>query len=108
MSQLYFVEQEKLEKLIIQGKTRLDGFYLTLIDTNIAYHLTPAVRILCCESNPLDPLKLTNRFIPLSTLQTTGADIYLNSIVLQTHSYLVDQGYICSLHDTGRQSDSEL
>lgn len=95
MSKLQFVCQEDLERLISQGRTKLDGVWVSIEELNASYHLTPAVRIRSCESDPNDPLQLNNKYIPHSTLIKAGADIYLNSITLQHHSYLVDQGYIC-------------
>lgn len=95
MSKLQFVCQEDLEKLVSQGRTKLDGVWVSIEELNVSYHLTPAVKILSCESDPNDPLQLNNKYIPLSTLSKAGADIYINSITLQHHSYLVDQGYIC-------------
>lgn len=95
MSKLQFVCQEDLEQLISQDRIKLDGVWVSIGELNASYHLTPAVKILSCESDPNDPLQLNNKYIPLSTLIKAGADIYINSITVQHHSYLVDQGYIC-------------
>lgn len=99
MTTLQFVCQDALENLISQGKTRLNGIRLTVDDTGEAYQLTPAVKVLSCETSPHDPLRLNDKFIPVSILESAGADIYLNSIILHHHSYCIDQGYICNRID---------
>lgn len=104
MNSTFFVDQETMEALISQGKTQLVGTQLTLPETGDAFQLTPAVKVLSCESNRNDPLKISDKYIPMSLLESAGVDIYLNSILLYNHSYHIDQGYICNRIDVNNHA----
>ncbi len=95
MSKTLFISQESMESLVSRGKVDLSGVRLKVNGTTTSYRITPAVKILGCESSPGDPLKISSKFIPLTLLDNAGADVYLTSITLEGHSYLVDHGYLC-------------
>ncbi|SHO51063.1 hypothetical protein [Desulfopila aestuarii] len=84
-----------METLISKGKTRLEGTHLTVADTGDSYQLVPAVKVLSCENCSKDPLRISDKYIPLSILESAGVDIHLDSIILHNHSYHIDPGYIC-------------
>lgn len=96
MSNAFFVDQQTMESLIIKGKTSLNGARLTVAGTGETYQLTPAVKVLSCERSGLDPLKISDKFIPMSILESAGIDVSLDSIVLNETSYHIDMGYICN------------
>lgn len=95
MTKPLFIAQDALETLIAQGKVQLDGFKLSLTGTTTTYHVDPAAKVLACEGDSGDPLSINGKIIPLQVLNEKGAVIYLNSITIGVHSYLIDQGYIC-------------
>lgn len=104
MGNQLFIYQEKLEELVAGDKIRLDGQSLAVSGTPYSYLLTPAVKITGCESSVDDPLQINNKYIPLQLLENAGADIYLNSITLNSHCYFVDQGFICDKSWTNEHS----
>jgi hypothetical protein len=96
MSNAFFVDQQTMESLISKGKTCIDGARLTVTGTGEAYLLTPAVKVLSCESSGKDPLKISDKFIPMSILESAGVDISPDTIILRNQSYHIDMGYICN------------
>lgn len=95
MTKPLFITQDSLEELISQGKVQLDGFKLSLTGSSTRYKVDPAAKVLTCEGGPGDPLSINGKIITLKVLSAKGAVIYLNSITIGLHSYLIDQGYIC-------------
>jgi hypothetical protein len=95
MTKLLFIAQDSLEGLIAQGKVQLDGFRLSLTGSMTSYNVDPAAKVLSCEGSSGDPLSINGKIISLKVLNDKGAVIYLNSITIGVHSYLIDQGYIC-------------
>lgn len=95
MTKPLFIAQDSLEALIAQGKVQLDGFELSLTGTTTTYRVEPAAKVIFCEGNSGDPLSINGKIIPLHVLDEKEAVIYLNSITIGIHSYLIDQGYIC-------------
>ncbi len=110
MGKFHFVNQDTLEHLIATNKATLEGSYLSIVESFQSYHLTPAVKIISCESSTSDPLRILHKFIPLTTLENVGAEIYINSIILKSHSYLIDLGFICDANNSISPSyaDSQL
>ena len=96
MKGAFFLDQKTMEALISKGKTRLEGTHLTVADTGDSYQLIPAVKVLSCESSTRDPLRISDKYIPISILESAGVDIHLDSIILHNHSYHIDSGYICN------------
>ena len=102
MKNPFFVDQETMEALITAGKTKLQGTSFTVTETGKSYTLTPAVKVLSCESSDKDPLRISDKYIPLSILESAGVDISVSSIILHNHAYHIDPGYICdSCDDAG-------
>lgn len=102
MNSAFFVDQQTMETLISQGKTRLEGTSLTIEDTGDSYKLIPAVKVLSCESSTRDPLRISDKYIPIAILESSGIEIHLDSIIVDNHSYHIDPGYICNRAEISR------
>jgi len=97
MKRHFFLYQETLEDLLLKQKIVLDGDLMLLTDHKLTFRLTPAVKVLSCETSTVDPLKLTGKFIPSHLLTQSGADLFLNSFILADHSYRIETGFLGNL-----------
>ncbi len=87
--------QETLEELVMAKKVHMAGRQLTILENGAVYVLTPAVKFIRCETSQQDPFGLTGKYASHEKLTEKGAEIFLNSIIYNKHSYQVDQGYFC-------------
>jgi hypothetical protein len=94
MADYLFVPQAALDKLSEQGRVRVEGKVLTLLDsTNKSFQLTTAVRFLKLEAGD-DKAKLLNKVKTTDALKQMGAEVVMHSVVLGETAYQVQQGFL--------------
>lgn len=96
MKKRFFLYQDTLEQLLLDRKVILQDDLLCLTDQDITFKLTPAVKVLSCETSENDPLHLAGKFIPVNLLTKSGADLFLSSFILNEHSYRIETGFLSS------------
>ena len=94
MKKRLFLFQDNLEALLKANKVALDGDVLYISKTKHTYLLTPAVKVMSCETLPSDPFHLVGKFIPTDILIKGGADLFLSSFIYKEHSYQIETGFI--------------
>jgi hypothetical protein len=94
MKKTLFLFQDNLEALIKANKVTLDGNVLYMPKARHTYLLTPAVKVISCETSPTDPFHLVGKFIPADLLATGGADLFICSFIYKKHSYKIEAGFI--------------
>jgi hypothetical protein len=94
MADYLFVPQTVLDKWSEQGRVRLDGKVLTLLDsTKKAFQLTTAVRFLKLEAGE-DKAKLLGKVKTTDALRQMGAEVVMHSVLLGETAYAVQQGFL--------------
>jgi hypothetical protein len=94
MADYLFVPQTALDKWSEQGRVRVDGKVLTLLDsTNKSFQLTSAVRFLKLEAGE-DKAKLLNKVKTTEALKQMGAEVVMHSVLLGETAYQVQQGFL--------------
>jgi hypothetical protein len=95
MSRL-FVSQELLDQWAVEGKIELAGNTLKLLNEQRAFHLLPGVRFLSLAAG-LDRARLLGRVKSEEQLQTLGAELYMNSVLLDEDAYDVQCGFLAEV-----------
>jgi hypothetical protein len=95
MSRL-FVSQELLDQWAVEGKIELAGNTLKLLAEQRAFHLLPGVRFLSLAAGQ-DRAKLLGRVKTEDQLQTLGAELYMNSVLLEEDAYDVQCGFLAEV-----------
>lgn len=95
MSRL-FVSQELLDQWAVEGKIELVGNTLKLLAEQRAFHLLPGVRFLSLAAGQ-DRAKLLGRVKSEEQLQTLGAELYMNSVLLEEDAYDVQCGFLAEV-----------
>lgn len=94
MADYLFVPQALLDKWSEQGRVRVDGKVLTLLDTtNKAFQLTSAVRFVRLEAGQ-DKSKLLGKVKTTDALKQMGAEVVMHSVLLGETAYEVQQGFL--------------
>lgn len=97
MTKHLFLYQEKLEQLVLTRQAVLSGNQLLFQDRQLSLLLTPAVKVLSCETALKDPFHLTGKFIPSAVLTRCGADLFLSSFIYRKHSYRIETGFLSTM-----------
>lgn len=97
MKKRLFLFQDNLEALLRANKVVLDGNVLCVQKTKHTFFLTPAVKVISCETSVRDPFQLVGKFIPTELLVSKGADLFISSFIYKNHSYLVEPGFLGTL-----------
>jgi hypothetical protein len=95
MSRL-FVSQELLDQWAVEGKIELAGNTLKLLAEQRAFHLLPGVRFLSLAAGQ-DRARLLGRVKSEEQLQTIGAELYMNSVLLEEDAYDVQCGFLAEV-----------
>ncbi|WP_457576414.1 hypothetical protein [Desulfomarina sp.] len=99
MKKRFFLFQDKIEALILKKRAILQGNRLILLDSDLSspeqtFKLTPAVKVLYCETSRIDPYKLVGKFIPTEVLSKNDVDLLLSSFTYKNQSYRIDIGFL--------------
>jgi hypothetical protein len=95
MSRL-FVSQELLDQWAVEGKIELAGNTLKLLAEQRAFHLLPSVRFLSLAAGQ-DRARLLGRVKSEEQLRTLGAELYMNSVLLDEDAYDVQCGFLAEV-----------
>lgn len=95
MKEKKFLFQETLEELVAAGTVRVTGTLLTMMETGVDYSITPAVKIIRCETCEDDPNELVGKYAAYDNLTREGAEVFMSSIIYKKQSYQIEHGYIC-------------
>src|SRR5450432_4154414 len=104
MSRL-FVSQELLDQWAVEGKIELAGNTLKLLAEQRAFHLLPGVRFLSLAAGQ-DRAKLLGRVKSEEQLQTLGAELYMNSVLLEEDAYDVQCGFLAEVSGFSPSSEA--
>jgi hypothetical protein len=104
MSRL-FVAQELLDQWAVEGKIELSGNTLKLLAEQRAFHLLPGVRFLSLAAGQ-DRARLLGRVKSEEQLQTLGAELYMNSVLLEEDAYDVQCGFLAEVSGAAPHSEA--
>jgi hypothetical protein len=94
MADYLFVPQTVLDKWSEQGRVRVEGKVLTLLDaTKKKFQLTSAVRFVKLEAGE-DKAKLLHKVKTTDALKQMGAEVVMHSVLLGETAYQVQQGFL--------------
>ena len=99
MKKRLFLFQDNLEALLKANKVVLDGNVLYVLKTKHSFLLTPAVKVISCETSVNDPFQLVGKFIPTKLLAARGADLFIGSFIYKNQSYQVEPGFLGALSE---------
>jgi len=104
MSRL-FVSQELLDQWVVEGKIELAGNTIKLLAEQRAFHLLPGVRFLSLAAGQ-DQKKLLGRVKSEEQLQKLGAELYMNSVLLEEDAYDVQCGFLAEVSGFAPAADA--
>jgi hypothetical protein len=108
--QKVFFPQRVLDRLVSEGRIRLDRNVLTLLTPDQpSFDLEPGYRILRTADNGPDPHGLVDKIRYEKDLKAAHAELYLDSLLYGDTAYAVEPGFIGEKKELlDRLSDAEL
>ncbi len=95
MAEKLFFSQDILDVWCGEAKVSVDGETLTINRTPPSqFRLIPAYRIISVAGGGEDPEKWVNKVKTRDELETAGADVYMNSILVGETAYDAEYGYL--------------
>jgi len=95
MAEKLFFSQDILDAWCEEEKVSVDGEVLTINKTPpVRFKLIPAYRIIKVAGDDEDARKWVNKVKTRDELVTAGADVYMNSIIVDEVAYDAEYGYL--------------
>ena len=112
MAEKLFFSQDILDAWCVEEKVFVDGEVLTINRTPPSrFRLIPAYRIIKVAGGGEDPHKWVNKVKTRDELEGAGADVYMNSILVEETAYDAEYGYLAQPMKEEKKedkSDAEL
>ena len=108
MAKIQFFTQKMIEKWAQEKKVHFDGNTLeVLIGKTVSYVLKPATRFLKLVEGE-DTLGIKRKVLTKEHLDSLGADLYMNSVIIGETAYEVEPGFIVEGMTSGQTSQKEF
>jgi len=109
MSEKLFFSQDILDAWCEEEKVQVDGEVLS-INRNppVKFQLVPAYRIICIAEGCEDTNKWVNKVKTRDELESAGADVYMNSVLVGDAAYDTEYGYLAEpMKSTKKEEKSD-
>lgn len=93
MSRL-FISVDRLDTWTAEGRAKLEGNRMTLLELGRAFSMTPAVAFASVSGGDGDPHDLVGRVKSKKSLEAMGAEQLANSVIYNDTAYDVIDGFI--------------
>lgn len=92
MSEPLFINQQKLESLIEEGKVTFEDNVLTILAEQKSYTLAPAVKVLGLLDGE-DSAGLVGQIWAVAEIEAKGGEHYRDSVILGETAYQCEEGF---------------
>ncbi|OGW59450.1 MAG: hypothetical protein A2V83_05735 [Nitrospirae bacterium RBG_16_64_22] len=90
-----FFPQQALDRILDQGRGRLEGDRLILTDERYpAYLLQPAHRVRRVSGGGDDPYRLAGKILSEEQVREVGGSLYMGSLVVGETAYEIESGFL--------------
>ena len=89
-----FVSQERIDRWLEEGKVKIDGEVMTLPALGKSFRLRPAYHFTRIVSDGADMQLMLGRVKTRDQLESAGAEVYANSVILGDSAYEVESGFV--------------
>lgn len=90
-----FFPQQALDRILDQGRGRMDGDRLILADERYpAYILSPAHRVRRVAGGGDDPYRLAGKILSEEQVREVGGSVYMGSLVVGETAFEIESGFL--------------